>query len=842
MTELAPAPFRLIACRDDTRRGLIELDPSLQGIDYLEVVTFPPALNQLELAVHFLEKKTAAGQAALQTMLNDLVADKSLISISGGVRVRGITVGNVTKTGNSLLVDVNDRGDFSTYTLRIHHAALDQTRAEVDFSFKAGCPSRFDCKPCDECPTEPLPEPAIDYMAKDYASFRQALLDYLPTVVPDWQEQHEADLAITVVEALSYVGDLLSYEQDSVANEAYLPTARKRTSVRRHARLVDYRMHDGASALAWIHAKVSTATASGTIPAKTKVLTRLTVPFGPTPPPYPAVLAPQPDDAAKALSLAALVFETIEDAAVSGRLNLIPVHTWSDGACCAPTGTTALDLTGDLAYDQPSGKTAAWRFRPGSHVLFEEIQSPVTGLAADADRSHRQVVTLTKAEPTTDNLTGEPLTRIEWAAEDALSFPFCISVLDEPNTPPRMVGVARGNMFLADHGVTVVESYPQEPAWSEPGIEVGDRAFRFTLRNGPLSRRLPTPAGTPVTELDTDPHDAVPQVELEIGDAAKHAPWDPVPPGESRDGLFAYDGFSTKFVVETDEAGLASLRFGDDIYGAAPPDQARIVATYRIGLGTEGNAGLETLRHLLIDPSAVLPNLAEVRNPLPAWGGADPEPVDRVKQVAPDAFRAVKKRAVTEADYAEMAERHPKVSHARATFRWTGSWLTVFLTIDPKGGIELDEPLRASIRDLVVQYTQTGYDLEIQPPVYVPLDLELFVCAKRGQFRTDVEQAVLDALSDRPGRFFDPDGLTFGQPLYLSALYEAVMAVAGVDSVTATRFSRLRDDDPLPGRPVTAANIDRGFISAQRLEVLQLANDQSRPEQGVLTLTLGGGS
>src|SRR5262249_5887227 len=177
MTDLAPAPLRLIACDDDTRRGLIELDPSLQGIDYLEVVTFPQAVNQLEIQLYFLEKKTAAGQAALQTMLNDIVADKSLISISGGVRVRGITVAHVTKTGNSLLIDVSDRGDFSTYTLRIHHAALDQTRAEVDFSFKAGCPSRFDCKPCDECPTEPLPEPAIDYMAKDYASLRQALLD-----------------------------------------------------------------------------------------------------------------------------------------------------------------------------------------------------------------------------------------------------------------------------------------------------------------------------------------------------------------------------------------------------------------------------------------------------------------------------------------------------------------------------------------------------------------------------------------------------------------------------------------------------------------------------------------
>src|SRR5690606_11184234 len=40
--------------------------------------------------------------------------------------------------------------------------------------------------------------------------------------------------------------------QDVIATEAYLETARLRTSVRRHARLVDYAMHEGANARAWV--------------------------------------------------------------------------------------------------------------------------------------------------------------------------------------------------------------------------------------------------------------------------------------------------------------------------------------------------------------------------------------------------------------------------------------------------------------------------------------------------------------------------------------------------------------------------------------------------------------
>ena len=60
------------------------------------------------------------------------------------------------------------------------------------------------------------------------------------------------DLGMTLVELLAYVGDYLSYYQDAVATEAYLDTARQRISVRRHARLVDYRMHEGSNARAWV--------------------------------------------------------------------------------------------------------------------------------------------------------------------------------------------------------------------------------------------------------------------------------------------------------------------------------------------------------------------------------------------------------------------------------------------------------------------------------------------------------------------------------------------------------------------------------------------------------------
>ena len=159
-----------------------------------------------------------------------------------------------------LLVRTDSTGDFSPYTLRLvagagsdePPAGFDPLLASVEFSFKVECPSDFDCAPVCECPPELAEGPAIDYLAKDFQSFRSLMLDRLSLLAPEWTERSPADLGIALVELLAYVADELSYRQDAVATEAYLATARRRTSLRRHARLVDYVVHEGANARAWV--------------------------------------------------------------------------------------------------------------------------------------------------------------------------------------------------------------------------------------------------------------------------------------------------------------------------------------------------------------------------------------------------------------------------------------------------------------------------------------------------------------------------------------------------------------------------------------------------------------
>jgi predicted phage baseplate assembly protein len=208
-----------------------------------------------------------------------------------------------------------------------------------------------------------------------------------------------------------------------------------------------------------------------------------------------------------------------------------------------------------------------------------------------------------------------------------------------------------------------------------------------------------------------------------------------------------------------------------------------------------------------------------------------------VRLYAPQAFR-VQERAVTAADYAEVTQRHPEVQKAAATIRWTGSWYTVFITIDRKGGRPVDAQFEGEIRDFLERYRMAGNDLEVNAPIFVPLDLTLEVCAKPGYYRSDVKEALLEVFSNRDltrgGRgFFHPDNWTFGMPVYLSRIYATAMGVAGVQSVEVITFQRY---GMAPNK-----ELDDMVLITGRLEIVRLDNDPNFPENGRLQLVMRGG-
>jgi hypothetical protein len=181
------------SCCDELRRQVVRDHPTLNGIDFLEVIDHAAsteAERQRKLELHFVKP------------LGALTLTATNIRIEGGERIVGIRVLNaVAGSGPSagvLTVEVDQAGDFSLYTLRLVTDTLndavppgiDPQLTSIDFSFKVECPSPFDCAPYHRCPEEQGAAPAIDYLAKDYASFRRVMLDRMAVLMPQWTERN----------------------------------------------------------------------------------------------------------------------------------------------------------------------------------------------------------------------------------------------------------------------------------------------------------------------------------------------------------------------------------------------------------------------------------------------------------------------------------------------------------------------------------------------------------------------------------------------------------------------------------------------------------------------------
>src|SRR5581483_10920515 len=137
---------------------------------------------------------------------------------------------------------------------------------------------------------------------------------------------------------------------------------------------------------------------------------------------------------------------------------------------------------------------------------------------------------------------------------------------------------------------------------------------------------------------------------------------------------------------------------------------ATLLASYRIGNGSAGNVGAEAINRVLCCLTASSA-ITAVRNPLPATGGADPEPVDTARALAPSAMHEELLRAITAADYAQLAAALPGVRRAAADLRWTGAGYQVQVAIQPEAGEVADPALLAEVRHGLRPFRRIGHDL-----------------------------------------------------------------------------------------------------------------------------------
>ncbi|HEY4114171.1 MAG TPA: hypothetical protein VGM17_08940, partial [Rhizomicrobium sp.] len=874
-------------CRREDRRKKLFGNADWNGIDFLEV-----ADDQMSLCVHFFDQ-----------IPRGITPDN--IRITGGRRITDVEAVKVEvdsahdpEVDDCLRITLNRFGDFSTYTLCLVDpqtgkpmAGLDPRYACLDFSFKIDCPTALDCRPDCGCPPDVLAEPDINYLAKDYASFRQIILDRLALIMPDWKERHAADIGITLIEILAYVGDYLSYYQDAVATEAYLDTARKRISVRRHARLVDYKMHEGCNARAF----VTVGTEADIAPMAASdfyFITGFNAGTG-------GVL--RQSDLEEVPPQSYVVFEPVlldpkvTTIGFKALHSTIRIYTWGDEDCCLAKGATSATLidmappkkqpdpslpgtpppvsigsppgSSDPTKPPPSttpspgapalvaaatSSTPAMADTPPARVLtlqvgdiliFEEMIGPETGNPADADPRHRHAVRLTAVTQNVDGLFGVPVLDVEWAAEDALPFSLCLSTrLPSPDCSwVHDITVVRGNVVLVDHGRTVGE--PLGPvgttdligACSCDGAVIEEIAlpasFNPGLSQGPLVFAEPVTLNASAAALFTrDPRRALPCLKLEEFVGAEKTVSGPF--WAALYDLLESEPSDRVFVAEMDDDGNAQLRFGDGALGLQPAPGLTFQSTYRIGREKDGNVGRDTITYLVMrngtpDGANIMP-----RNPIAASGGTAREPAADVRMLAPYAFKDVRERAITADDYAELADSNPALQRAAAELSWMGSWYEARVAVDPERTETAPLALLREVDRYLYAFRRIGHDLFVVPAQYAPLKVVLEVCVlpdyTRGQVQANLMKVFGSGqMADGTLGFFNPDNLTFGDGIYASRIVSAALAVPGVATLKIKSLKRLTGGDE--------DALETGVLPLGAFEIAMCDSDPNFPEDGAVT-------
>ncbi len=808
---------------EEARRQRAENLGGANGIRQIFVTLAPAgAPDHALLEVEFFNANHLAGPPPLATF-----------TVSGGVRrPAGPHPGDVRVTQmqagaapNRLRLRVEPVGDYSVYTLHVPQGNFDPLFSAAPFKFRPGC-FNLNCAPDWAGPDAPEEAPAIDYLARDYDSFRHVMMTWMERRVPGWQPTSEADLDQVLIDLVSADADELADFQDRVMNEAYFPRVRKRVSLARHARLMDYHVHQGNQASTWVALTVNTPT--------------FLVPRG-----AGAWSGKRWNDAD------AVIFAFVRDQLCQQALNELHLYRWDDTVSALEAGATAADLTPATPLTtaaQANALVAALQAPEVTRLLLEEALNPETGTPNGRDPTARQIVRLPppgpqRAQAVQDPVAGRWCVRVRWLAEDALTRRYCF--VTRCTGQPLVTGVSRfyGNLAEAAHGRPHVTTF--RPAGAAlAGLDLA------TFEGSSEAHHEPAHWGTvcrlpraPLAYRDTPPGGERPTATtLEVTVSGFAGAW------EERIDLIDSEGDDEHFLVETDEESRSLVRFGNGVNGAPLPPDVVVTCRYQVGQGTAGNIGADALTGF--DPAA-LPGVVRIWNPLDVVNGRDPEPAAEVLRRAPEAYRVRQLRAVTLEDYAERAEALPGVANAAARYRWAGSWRTVQVAIDPVGAATLTRELRRRVADHLEAVRLIGEDLEILPAVYVPLDIKLRLCAHPRYWPEHLRMTLEMEFSDgwtADGRrgFFHPDLWTFGQPLYASQVIGRALAVPGVDRVLSLSMRRW---NPGAGGGLTTVVLAPGDlpdslierIDVGAFEIIRVENDPDRLERGRILFEILGG-
>jgi len=361
------------------------------------------------------------------------------------------------------------------------------------------------------------------------------------------------------------------------------------------------------------------------------------------------------------------------------------------------------------------------------------------------------------------------------AQEDELRF---LPPLTESFIPADTI--LKGNNVLATHGETVHD----EPIF----VSDGTPGQRFTLARAPVTHLL---RAEPFRRRRSRP-----ELELRVDGTL----WDEV------ESLFGSGPADLHYTTIIDENDATTVAFGSGARGAVPLAGSQIRARYRIGLGSLGNVGPDTLTVFI----TAVPEVKAITNPFAARGGAERESTEEAKVSGPGSVIA-QERAVTLQDYELLAKGFAGVGKAKARVGLRGGYKVVQVYVAPENpqvvpppppSSELKDKLKRHLESRMPVNRMAGVD--VLAPVYVPVDMTVDVHLKAESSQARVLEEVRKSLRELLG-FANQD---FGKGVRVGEVYSALYLVQGTSFVLLKRLQRR--DQPVAMKGCEFADVPMG--------------------------------
>jgi uncharacterized phage protein gp47/JayE len=600
--------------------------------------------------------------------------------------------------------------------------------------------------------------PPIDYTSRDYASLVNDMLNLIPSYLPEWTDRSPGDFGVVLIELFAYMGDILNYYSDRIANEAFIGTAQQRQSVLNLASLLDYTPYNSVAA----------TTSPLTNPPGGLQFTIA------TPSPTP-VLIPQGTQVSTTMGLATqvsaqlppnqgVIFETTQSLWIygDGIVNTVPLPN-------NPAITSTGQPNQQFVLVNPNVGYPTYIFNGGNANQIVTVAGVQWTLAPGNSFSG--------VSPTATNFIVVNGNTVQFGngvngaipANGANILIYYSTTALTPATPvtaaPTVASQYIGSVAAMQGVSTLGEGL---------GISTGNPSQKYGL------------FGTPVVDGS---------VTVYVDEGGGPTPW------TYYQRIVDAMSSSQAFTLSTDANGVVTVIFGDGVAGQIPSPGAFISADYMVGGGVMGNVAANTLTQL----QSAVQGVVSVTNPLGAAGGADAETTDHIRIHAPLSITAIN-RAVSLDDYAALTLNVPGIAKASAM---STAYNAVNVYVHPAGNFFSNVSTLVNQVNVLAQFltnsAMTGYlddkrmvqvSVVVLPPQYnksgllssgyVPVNITVTVQVLPQYNNGTVQQACVAAIQS----LFLFSLVDFGSYISLSSVYHALMNVPGVDYVNVNVLAR----------------------------------------------------